>query len=172
MLRYQLFLAIGVSFLSVWYSAIQFSVDPLVLYAPVWGILLLGLYAVSNIAIGLVNFKDTPEAAAEIEQQVKEAKAEMTKRGVIKKEWATGWTGASFIINVTWLWLWLLLWIQYGTKPRFADDWFIRSAVACSNIILRDSASCIKRTELSPHSSSGTGLIVREDHAPWIPLQH
>jgi hypothetical protein len=86
MLRYQLFLAIGASFLSVWYSAIQFSVDPLVLYAPVWGILLLGVYAVSNIAIGLVNFKDTPEAAAEIEQQVKEAKAEMTKRGVIKKE--------------------------------------------------------------------------------------
>ena len=86
MLRYQLFLAIGVLFLSVWYAALQLSQDPLVLYAPIWATLLLGVYAVSSIAIGVCNFKDTPEAAAEIEQQVQEAKVEMAKRGIIKNE--------------------------------------------------------------------------------------
>lgn len=86
MLRYQLFLAVGVSFLSVWYAALQVSDNPLVLYAPAWAILLLAIYAISSIAIGLVNFRDTPEAATEIEQQVKEAKSEMTKRGIIKAD--------------------------------------------------------------------------------------
>jgi hypothetical protein len=33
----------------------------------------------------LTNFRDCPEASAEIEEQVKEAKAEMKKRGVIKE---------------------------------------------------------------------------------------
>mmetsp|Transcript_122772 Transcript_122772/g.354897 ORF Transcript_122772/g.354897 Transcript_122772/m.354897 type:complete len:86 (-) Transcript_122772:224-481(-) len=84
MLRYQLFLSIAAVFLSVWYSALQVSKDPLVVYAPIWAILLLGIYAVASIAIGLANFKDFPEAAAEIERQVEEAKAEMKKRGVIK----------------------------------------------------------------------------------------
>ncbi len=55
-------------------------------YAPVWAIFLLGLYAVSCIGIGLVSFKDTPSAAAEIELQIEEAKNAMIKRGVIKKK--------------------------------------------------------------------------------------
>jgi hypothetical protein len=85
LLRYQLFLGIGVLFLAVWYAGLQTTSDPLVLYAPVWAILLLGVYAVGCIAVGLANFKDSPEAAAEIDQQVIEAKAEMKKRGVIKE---------------------------------------------------------------------------------------
>ena len=38
----------------------------------------------ASIVLGLISFKDTPEAAAEIDQQVLEAKAEMKKRGVIR----------------------------------------------------------------------------------------
>lgn len=86
MLRFQLFLSIGVVFVAVWYSALQVFDSPLVLYAPVWAILLLGVYAVASIGIGLANFKDTPEAAAEIERQVEEARTAMMKRGIIKKD--------------------------------------------------------------------------------------
>lgn len=85
MLRYQLFLSIGVLFLSLWFAGLQASQVPLVLYAPIWAILILGIYAVMSIAIGLSSFRDFPEAAVEIEQQVKEAKEAMRKRGVIKE---------------------------------------------------------------------------------------
>ena len=84
MLRYQLFLSIGIAFLSVWYAALQWSSAPWISYAPVWAIVALGGYALSCITIGLINFKDCPEAASEIERQVEEAKASMVKRGVIK----------------------------------------------------------------------------------------
>jgi dolichyl-phosphate mannosyltransferase polypeptide 3 len=87
LLRYQFFLAIGVSFLSVWLALINGSdstSNPLVLYAPVWLIVLLGLYAIGSVVFGLISFKDTPEAAAEIERQILEAKAEMKTRGVLK----------------------------------------------------------------------------------------
>ena len=83
LLRYQIFLEAVLFFLSVWYAALYLKDHgPLVAYAPIWAILLLGLYALGTIGLGLLNFKDCPEAAAEIEQQVKEAKVEMKKRGV------------------------------------------------------------------------------------------
>ena len=61
MLRYQLFLSIGALFAAIWYSALQVSDNPLVLYAPVLAVAMLGVYAVSSIAIGLTRFKDMPE---------------------------------------------------------------------------------------------------------------
>jgi hypothetical protein len=92
LLRYQLFLGLGVAFLAVWYAALSSTSTTdddlttlLIVYAPVWAIVFLGSYAVATIAIGLTNFRDCPEASAEIEEQVKEAKAEMKKRGVIKE---------------------------------------------------------------------------------------
>lgn len=87
LLRYQFFIAIGLSFLSIWLALIKSSdttVSPLVFYAPVWSVILLGLYAISSVVLGLVTLRDTPEAAAEIERQVVEAKAEMKKRGIVK----------------------------------------------------------------------------------------
>jgi dolichyl-phosphate mannosyltransferase polypeptide 3 len=87
LLRYQIFVAIGLSFLSIWLALIKTSdatLNPLVLYAPVWSIILLGLYAIGSVVLGLMSFKDTPEAAAEIERQIVEAKAEMKKRGIVK----------------------------------------------------------------------------------------
>ena len=94
LLRYQLFLIIGVGFVAIWLgvqrTAAFHGLPPssikavIILYAPIWGILLLGLYAVGCVGYGLLNFKDTPEAAAEIDQQILEARMEMKKRGVIK----------------------------------------------------------------------------------------
>lgn len=91
LLRYQIFSGMGVLFISIWFALIKSSdtgekeINPLLLYAPIWSIIVLGIYAVGSIAIGLISFKDTPEAAAEIDRQVIEAKAEMKKRGIISK---------------------------------------------------------------------------------------
>ena len=105
LLRYQLFLLYGVLFLTVWYMVLrseQFSklsssshVDSnddgyrismvyiAVQYAPIWAIVLLGLYAVSSVIYGVITFHDTPDAAAELEIQIQEAIHEMTRRGII-----------------------------------------------------------------------------------------
>mmetsp|Transcript_10693 Transcript_10693/g.25732 ORF Transcript_10693/g.25732 Transcript_10693/m.25732 type:complete len:90 (+) Transcript_10693:224-493(+) len=87
MLRYQIFLSFGVCFLSFWLALIKGSHETrssVILYAPILLIVLLGVYAVGSIGLGLMRFKDTPEAAAEIERQITEAKTEMKKRGVLK----------------------------------------------------------------------------------------
>ena len=87
LLSYQIFLAIGLTFVSIWIALIRSSEstpNPLVLYAPAWAIILLGVYAAGSVILGLMSFKDTPEAAAEIERQIIEAKKEMKRRGVIK----------------------------------------------------------------------------------------
>jgi dolichyl-phosphate mannosyltransferase polypeptide 3 len=80
----------GFLFISIWFALIKSSdtreINPLLLYAPIWSIIVLGIYAVGSIIIGLISFKDTPEAAAEIDRQVIEAKAEMKKRGIISKD--------------------------------------------------------------------------------------
>lgn len=79
-------MGIGVAFLAVWYAALSAKKEnPLVAYAPIWAVLLLGIYAVTTIAVGVINCKDFPDAASELERQVKEAKAEMKKRGVIQE---------------------------------------------------------------------------------------
>lgn len=85
MLRYQVFLCIGVGLLAFWYGILASgSSDPLLVYFPAWVILGLGVYALGSIGVGVRSCKDFPEALAEIEQQVDEAKKEMKKRGVIK----------------------------------------------------------------------------------------
>lgn len=65
---------------------VQISYNPLVVYAPIWAFFLLAVYAISCIGIGLASLRDTPEAAAEIERQVEEARAAMKARGIIKRK--------------------------------------------------------------------------------------
>jgi dolichol-phosphate mannosyltransferase subunit 3 len=89
LLRYQIFLMYGALFIALWYGALstQQTTDPpsiWIVYAPVWAILLLGLYALGSVMYGVTTLKDCPEAASEIERQIVEAKAEMKKRGIIK----------------------------------------------------------------------------------------
>ena len=95
MLRYQLFLGYGVAFAAVWYAALQrkgeiasalgasasltsIAVD----MAPLWAILVLGVYAVLSVAFRVATMADYPDAADEIDMQVKEAKAALIKMGV------------------------------------------------------------------------------------------
>ena len=88
MLRYQLFLSVAIALGAIWWAALQSSVgDTLwVKWAPLEAVIVLGLYAVGSIAIGLANFRDFPEAAAELDGQIQEAKKEMTRRKIIQKE--------------------------------------------------------------------------------------
>lgn len=82
-LRYQLFFAVWVFFVSIWWSLIQKNMNNLViLYAPIYVLIILGVYAIGFITIGLINFKDMPEAAKELEGEILEAKTELQKRGV------------------------------------------------------------------------------------------
>jgi Dolichol-phosphate mannosyltransferase subunit 3 (DPM3) len=100
LLRYQLFLCYGLGFGAVWYQALQHldavrsteaeAATPLspwinvaVVFAPLWVLVGLGVYAVASIAIGVSNFRDCPEAAIELDKQVQEAKAEMKRREII-----------------------------------------------------------------------------------------
>ena len=91
LLRYQIFLVYGVAFLALWQGA-KLNVDEstnatttfIVNYAPIWGILLLGIYAATTIIHNVMTFNDCPGAAEELERQIKEAKAEMKKRKIIE----------------------------------------------------------------------------------------
>lgn len=88
LLRWQIFAGYGVALLSVWSYALSTNPEEptlqlLVNYAPIWAILLLGVYAASSVLHGVANFRDCPEAAAEIEQQVAEARKELKRRAII-----------------------------------------------------------------------------------------
>jgi dolichyl-phosphate mannosyltransferase polypeptide 3 len=93
LLRYQVFVTYGAVLLAIWYQALSFrneaktelspEVDLLIKFAPVWAVLALGIYALSNLVHGVISMSDCPDAAKEIEQQVKEARKEMKKRGIL-----------------------------------------------------------------------------------------
>jgi len=104
LLRYQIFLVYGIAFVSVWYYALQRKdeivraagdtvfvggmISPkllviLVDWAPLFAVLALGLYAFLLLVIGVIKFRDCPEAAAELEVQVAQAKKELKKKGIV-----------------------------------------------------------------------------------------
>ncbi|KAL6739618.1 hypothetical protein Aduo_013052 [Ancylostoma duodenale] len=55
----------------------------LVLYAPVYAVLLLGVYAVASVVHGVFTFNDCPAAKEELLQEIKEAREDLKKRRVI-----------------------------------------------------------------------------------------
>ena len=108
LLRYQIFTVYGIILLAIWYGALQQQqqkreqlvteneaenthssayIDILILYLPLWVIFALGIYALCSVIFGVLMLKDYPDAAAEIDQQIAEAKTEMKKRGIIKGDW-------------------------------------------------------------------------------------
>lgn len=91
LLRYQIFLGYAVVFLALWIGARMKQDDTaqgvskiLVDFAPIWAIGALGIYALATIMYNVMTFNDCPEAAEELEKQIKEAKAEMKKRKIIQ----------------------------------------------------------------------------------------
>ena len=53
-------------------------------WAPLFLGLAIGVYAASLLVAGVVNFRDCPEAATELEKQVYAARKEMKRRGVLQ----------------------------------------------------------------------------------------
>jgi Dolichol-phosphate mannosyltransferase subunit 3 (DPM3) len=93
LLRWQVFAAYGATFLAIWYYALNnkqewsanvIKLDLLIDFGPLWAILVLGIYAVSSVVVGVVKFRDCPEAAVELNQEIAEAKAELKRRGIIQ----------------------------------------------------------------------------------------
>ena len=101
--RYQIFLSYGIVILSIWCYALKNKTslthcdscckpllchfpsqmrEPIIDYAPLWVLALLGLYALGSVVVGVLNFSDCPEAAKEVEADIKEAKIALTKMGV------------------------------------------------------------------------------------------
>lgn len=85
----------GALWMAIWYQAMQAEeslVDKsplsleatklLIQYLPLWILVCLGVYAIATILYGLATLGDFPEAAVELEGEIKEAKAAMKKRGV------------------------------------------------------------------------------------------
>jgi len=97
MLRYQLFLSIGILFVACWVALLQneekilnsvysplpaSAIEIFIRLLPLWLIVCLAFYAIASIGYGMMNFVDCPEAASEIERNVREAKIELRKKGV------------------------------------------------------------------------------------------
>ena len=91
LLRFQVFAVYAVTFFSIWYMVIlkkaEWELSPgaliLVDFAPIWAVVLVGLYLLSVLIIGVMQFEDCPQAAKELDSDVKAAKEEMKKRGII-----------------------------------------------------------------------------------------
>mmetsp|Transcript_32395 Transcript_32395/g.53566 ORF Transcript_32395/g.53566 Transcript_32395/m.53566 type:complete len:100 (+) Transcript_32395:160-459(+) len=95
MLRYQIFLCWGALWAAIWYQAMNTeeslveksplspeATKMLIQLLPLWILVALAIYAIVTILYGLANLGDFPEASAELEKEIKEAKAAMKKRGV------------------------------------------------------------------------------------------
>lgn len=93
LLRYQIFLSYTGAILAVWAIALgngnnnhfrlETYTDIAVVFAPLWCLIILGIYLLSLLIYGVLTYRDCPEAAKELEGEISEAKAEMKRRGII-----------------------------------------------------------------------------------------
>ena len=103
LLRYQIFIAYGISLLSLWYGALQNKAtvhvyldsfplssklptllkETMVDFLPLYVLVGLAIYAAGSVVIGVVNFSDCPEAAEEVNRHVKEAEEAMKLKNII-----------------------------------------------------------------------------------------
>mmetsp|Transcript_7775 Transcript_7775/g.17548 ORF Transcript_7775/g.17548 Transcript_7775/m.17548 type:complete len:117 (-) Transcript_7775:461-811(-) len=110
LLRYQLFLSIGILFLQLWRTSLTHldsiksswlgsalssigssnsnssngggdTVEIIVKYMPLWAILILGLYALFSVLYRVATFGDCSEATEELSRQIVEAKEKLKVAG-------------------------------------------------------------------------------------------
>jgi Dolichol-phosphate mannosyltransferase subunit 3 (DPM3) len=95
LLRYQIFLSYTAALFAFWAIALgsnggfdhfqlKTSTDIVLVFIPVWGLITLGIYLLSLLIYGVMTYRDCPEAARELESEIKEAKTEMKRRGIIQ----------------------------------------------------------------------------------------
>jgi hypothetical protein len=91
LLRYQVFIAYAIVFFSLWLIALQRNdkqdLPPfcilLIQWAPVWAVLSVGVYLLFVLVSGVLDCKDCPEAAAELDLEIDMARRELRKRRII-----------------------------------------------------------------------------------------
>ncbi|KAL7527478.1 hypothetical protein ACHAXR_001975 [Thalassiosira sp. AJA248-18] len=102
LLRYQLFLSIGILFLAIWKTGLTHldsikswpplaatnlvgmtpsTIEVLVTYLPIWAIVTLGMYALFSVLYRVATFGDCPEAAEELSRQIVGAKEKLKAAG-------------------------------------------------------------------------------------------
>ena len=98
MLRYQIFLSIGVVFVSVWKALLSnlstvkstaaanlglhaAHVETLVVYLPIWAIAALGIYALTSVLYRVATFGDCPGAADDLGRRIVAAKEKLKGAG-------------------------------------------------------------------------------------------
>ncbi|RLN94235.1 hypothetical protein BBJ28_00007762 [Nothophytophthora sp. Chile5] len=89
MLKYQKWLVAFVLLLFLWLLLLRYATDrvadPRVLQVvnvlPMYALVSFGAYSLASIALSVMAVQDFPEASKELDRQVIEAKAELTKKG-------------------------------------------------------------------------------------------
>ncbi|EEY62977.1 uncharacterized protein PITG_14597 [Phytophthora infestans T30-4] len=91
MLKYQKWLAAFVVLFALWLLLLRYAADHIqdsrvqevVMALPMYVLVSYGAYSLAVIALSVMAVQDCPEAAKELNQQVVEAKADLTKKGFI-----------------------------------------------------------------------------------------
>mmetsp|Transcript_5384 Transcript_5384/g.6218 ORF Transcript_5384/g.6218 Transcript_5384/m.6218 type:complete len:102 (+) Transcript_5384:206-511(+) len=86
LLRYQLFCIYIFLYIGLFIALkSEAGEDPNIVvdYSPFWAVLILGAFAAFSIMNGVYNLKNCPDAAMEIDRDVKEAVTAMRKKGII-----------------------------------------------------------------------------------------
>jgi hypothetical protein len=82
-LQYQVFTLYISLMVALWVVLKEETESTVVQYAPFWLVIAMSLWAVFSILRGVAYLENSPNAAAEIEKDVGEARAVMKKRGII-----------------------------------------------------------------------------------------
>lgn len=83
LLQYQVFALYITLMVALWVVLKEETESTVVHYAPFWLVIAMTMWAIFSILRGVANLEDSPNAAAEIEKDVREARAAMRKRGII-----------------------------------------------------------------------------------------
>ncbi|ETK82537.1 hypothetical protein F441_12321 [Phytophthora nicotianae CJ01A1] len=89
MLKYQKWLAAFVVLLALWLLLLRYAADhaqdtrvlQVVTALPMYALVTFGAYSLGVIALSVMAVQDCPDAAKELDRQVVEAKADLTKKG-------------------------------------------------------------------------------------------
>ncbi|XP_015602687.1 dolichol-phosphate mannosyltransferase subunit 3 [Cephus cinctus] len=87
-------LLFATTFLAIWIAALTGNIHPslvsewrpLILLLPIISLFLFGLYAATVVMYRVFTFNNCEEAAIELQQQIKEAKAFLREKGITIKE--------------------------------------------------------------------------------------
>jgi len=91
LLRYQVFASYVAAIILSWLWALNNieslplspQLHPAITFAPLLVVVAVGLYLLSVLVVGVLSFRDCPEAAKELDRDVKAAKADLRSRGII-----------------------------------------------------------------------------------------